>query len=293
MTSDEIRDRIRIRIGVRNSLLHMQQSFARRVKDGREGKRSQGLLTLIPLLVAMIATAAGKPGLAPLRWEPLPSIPDREGFAGAFSGVSHGALIVAGGANIPTNKWADDFVKVWHDSVFVLERPDGSWRQAGKLPGPLGYGVSITAGDGLICIGGSDVRQHHADAFRLEWTAGKLITSQLPPLPRPCANFCGALVGNTIYVAGGIETPSATTALKTFLALDLSAKTPRWVELPPWSGPERMLSVAGAMNDSFLLFSGTRLKAGADGKPGSACPTCLAPLSPQHRPHQSWPEGFS
>src|SRR5437899_785783 len=46
-----------------------------------------------------------------LRWGKLPPLPDPEGFAAPFAGVSGGALIVAGGANIPGDRWADSFVK--------------------------------------------------------------------------------------------------------------------------------------------------------------------------------------
>jgi N-acetylneuraminic acid mutarotase len=176
-------------------------------------------------------------------------------------------LIVAGGANVPTNRWADNFRKVWSGSVFVLEKPTGSWRPGGELPRPLGYGVSITTRDGLICIGGSDARQHYADVFRLEWRAGKIITTAMPGLPKRCANFCGALIEDAIYVAGGIETPDGATALRSFWKLDLQAKNPQWVELDPWPGPERMLAVAGAYRGSFYLFSGTRLHPATDQKP--------------------------
>src|SRR5207249_11626297 len=117
-----------------------------------------------------------------------------------------------------------------------------------------------------VCIGGSDATRHYADVFRLEWRGDKLHSTPLPGLPKPCANSCGALVGDAIYVAGGIETPTATTAMKTFWKLDLAGKNSRWVELEPWPGPERMLAVAGAHGDSFYLFSGTKLHAGADGK---------------------------
>jgi N-acetylneuraminic acid mutarotase len=202
-----------------------------------------------------------------LGWEKLPPIPDAEGFAAPFAGVSGGALIVAGGANITGEKWGETFTKKWYDSVFVLEQADGTWRSGSRLPWPLGYGVSVTVDEGVICIGGSDSTQHHAEVFRLEWRGGNLKTTTLPSLPRPCANACGALLGRTIYVAGGIDTPTATTALKTFWALDLDAAEPLWRELEPWPGPERMLAVAGAQAGSFFLFSGTKLTAGADGKP--------------------------
>lgn len=201
-----------------------------------------------------------------LVWEKLPAIPDAEGFAGAFAGVSNGALIVAGGANIAGDKWAEPLRKRWHDSVFVLEKPDGKWRGGFVLPRALGYGVSVTTERGVVCIGGSDSQRHHAECFLLEWRDGRAVTTALPALPGPCANMCGALVGGAIYVAGGIEKPDATTALKTFWKLDLASAAPRWETLEPWPGPERMLAVAGAAGDSFCIFSGAKLRADAGGK---------------------------
>lgn len=215
---------------------------------------------LLALAIVMSASAE-----LPI-WEQLPPIPDPEGFASPFAGVSGGALLVAGGANIPGEKWKEPFVKVWHDRVFLLEEA-GPWREAGKLPRPLGYGVSITADDSVLCLGGSDAQQHFADCFRLHWRSGALSTSQLPPLPRPCANACGALAGRTVYLAGGLETPEDVSALHTFWALDLDSPQSGWKELDPWPGPERMLAVAGAHEGSFYLFSGAKLSAGAKGKP--------------------------
>jgi N-acetylneuraminic acid mutarotase len=197
----------------------------------------------------------------------LPRIPDPEGFAGAFAGVSGGALIVAGGANISGDKWAESLTKKWYDSIFVLEALDGKWKTGFKLPRPLGYGVCVTADDSVLCFGGSDAARHYAESFRLQWKQGKLRKMPFPALPHPCANACGALVGRTIYLAGGIETPTATAAMHTFWALDLDAPEPIWQELEPWPGPARMLSVAGAHDGSFYLFSGAALTADADGKP--------------------------
>ncbi len=224
-----------------------------------------------PVIAISFMTTVSSMAQAPMppqmTWERLPSIPDRDGFAAPFAGVSGGALIVAGGANIPGDKWADPFVKKWYDSIFVLENPQAEWRVGGKLPRPLGYGVSITTDDGLICLGGSDATRHYADAFVLRMKNGALARKALPGLPMPCANACGALVGHTIYIAGGIETPPATMALHTFWALDLDAQEPIWRELDPWPGPERMLAVGGALDGAFYLFSGAKLSAGDDGKP--------------------------
>ncbi len=202
-----------------------------------------------------------------LHWEQFPPIPDAEGFAAPFAGVSGGALIVAGGANITGDKWAEPLKKTWYDSVFVLEKADRKWKAGLKLPRAIGYGVSVTSGDEVVCVGGSDSERHYAEVFGLRWQGGELKMRNLPSLPRPCANACGALLGRTIYVAGGIETPTATTALKTFWALNLDDVASGWREVEPWPGPERMLAVAGVQGGSFFLFSGAKLTAGADGKP--------------------------
>jgi N-acetylneuraminate epimerase len=199
-------------------------------------------------------------------WERLTSLPDKEGFAGAFAGVSNGALIVAGGANFPDKKPWEGGKKQWYDTVFVLEKPRGEWKVAGKLPRPLGYGVSVTHGTGVVCVGGSDAERHFADAFRLEWRAGKLVTTKLPPLPTALANASGALVGDTLFIAGGLEKPDSTDSVKIGWKLDLSAAEPKWAELPPCPGGGRMLAVAAGFDGAFWLAGGVDLVAGPSGK---------------------------
>ena len=188
-----------------------------------------------------------------LAWSKLPSLPDVHGFAGPFVGTHNGALLVAGGANFPDKKPWEGGTKVWYDRVFVLERPDDAWKAAGKLPRPLGYGVSLNTKIGVVCIGGSDPNRHYADVFVMRWENGELTMSSLPSLPKPCANFCGEMLGNTIHVAGGIETPTSTNALKTFWSLDLDSNEPRWQELEAWPGPARMLAVLRCKTIRFFL----------------------------------------
>ncbi|HNQ88919.1 MAG TPA: sodium/solute symporter [Verrucomicrobiota bacterium] len=222
----------------------------------------------LTLLAALLTHAAV--GAAPtdsIRWTELPPLPDPLGFAGPFVGNHNGALLVAGGANFPGQLPWEGGSKVWSDAVFVLETAHGAWKAAGTLPRPLGYGVSLSVNDGVVCLGGSDAHRHYAEVFLLRWQAGAITTSPLPPLPKPCANLSGGLLGTTIVVAGGIETPGATTALRSFWALDLAETPPQWRELEPWPGPGRMLAVAAVQDQSFFLVSGAALSADAQGKP--------------------------
>ncbi len=199
-------------------------------------------------------------------WERLPSLPDVHGVAGAFAGVSGDALLVAGGANFPDKKPWDGGTKVWHDTVYVLDGVDGTWRTAGKLPRPLGYGVSVTHRGSVICVGGSDKDQHYSDCFRMAWNGTKLDFTPLPSLPRPVANACGAVVGDTLYLAGGLEKPDASATLKSLYTLDLAAKRPHWVEGESWPGAPRMLAVAASFDGAFWLIGGVDLEPDDDGK---------------------------
>jgi solute:Na+ symporter, SSS family len=206
-------------------------------------------------------------GAPVLFWERQPPLPDAVGFAGSLAGVHRGALIVAGGANFPNKPPSEGGEKVWYDSAFVLPRNARNWSTDFKLPRPGGYGVSLSTDRGVACLGGSDAQRHFAVCFLMKWDGGSLQFAPLPDLPRPCANSCGALVGDVVYIAGGIERPDATTALHTFWSLDLSNQDRGWQELEPWPGPGRMLAAAGAQGDAFYLFGGAALSAGSDGKP--------------------------
>lgn len=195
-------------------------------------------------------------------WGELPAIPDNFGFAGSFSGVSNNALIVVGGANFPDGgaPWTGS-KKVWSDKIFVLDKPNGKWRVAGKLPKPLGYGVSITWHNQLICIGGSNEKGHSDQVFSISYDGKNTIINQLPALPHPIANATGAVLGSTVYLAGGMFTPDADKTANVFWSFDLSSKGNKntWHQLETWPGPARMLAVAGIVDQSFYLFSGTDL----------------------------------
>jgi N-acetylneuraminate epimerase len=228
-------------------------------------KRTQAVV--LDCLLAAQVSGAAELWEKPLRWEKLPPVPNQAGLGWPYAGVSEGALLVAGGANFPEAPvWAGG-KKRWYDTVYALPEPHGAWKEVGKLIRPMGYGVSVTAPGGVVCAGGSDLTRHYADVFMLRLGASGLETRTLPPLPRPLANGCGAVMGSVLYLAGGIEDPASTNTLRNFWALDLAAAAPAWRELEPWPGPGRMLSVAAAQGGTFYLISGTSLSGDAQGKP--------------------------
>lgn len=201
-----------------------------------------------------------------VRWSALPTLPDAHGFGGMYAGHSGGVLIAAGGANFPDRPLAEGGKKIWHDTIYVLDRPDGVWREAGHLPGPCAYGVSANWRDAVACVGGDGPDGNIADAWLLRWDGNIMVREFLPPLPLPVSHACGSVVNDTFYVIGGQVKPSV--ALARIFALDLArpAAQREWTEIPwPAGAPERSLAVAGTYQGELFFFSGVTLSAGKDG----------------------------
>jgi N-acetylneuraminic acid mutarotase len=227
------------------------------------------VVCIVAFCLAVVAYAQQLPDTASsptLRWNELPGVPDREGFAGSYAGVSGGTLIVAGGANFPDKRPWEGGTKVWYDHLFVLEPSSTAWRAAGRLPHAGGYGVSVNAPEGFVLIGGGDATRNFNEVWLARMERETVTFTAWPHLPKPLAMAAGALVGRTLYVAGGLDQPDANAAQNAFFALDLDQLASGWRELPTWPGPERFLATASAYDGAFFLFSGARLVPSESGK---------------------------
>lgn len=229
----------------------------------------------VALLLAGCMSVSEHRSRSVFKWRELARLPDPIGFAGACVGVSGNALLFAGGANFPDNLGLNGRTKkTWHDRVFALDKVGGTWRRVGRLPRPLGYSVALSTPGGLACIGGSDADRHYSDAFLIQYSRGSVTIVSLPSLPKPIANATGAIVGGTIYVAGGLEEPASTVAEHSFYSLNLQAREPRWQREPSWPGPERMLAIGGGLDGRFVLAGGVHL--GAEKATGKTSRSYLA-----------------
>ncbi|MDP6914803.1 MAG: kelch repeat-containing protein, partial [Verrucomicrobiota bacterium] len=209
-----------------------------------------------------------------LEWKSLPDLPGGFGVAGPFAGTHNDTLIIAGGANFPDGvPWrptADGgtSAKVYYDTIHVVTKDGADYSIAeakAKLPQVLGYGVSISTTDGVLCIGGEwrkdGVTHRSAKVFAVSLADGQVVVDEnYPPLPDATTAAAGALVGKTIYIAGGDSGEGAT---QNFWSLDLAKRDTddfKWVELPPWDGPARTHLLASAQNDGgtdcLYIFSG-------------------------------------
>ena len=155
-----------------------------------------------------------------ITWGELPELPNTAGLGGAFTGVSSGALIVAGGANFPDANEGETGSKVWHDEIYVFtDEEQVSWLTGFKLNQPLAYGASVSSGESLIMIGGSNAQGNKDNVTQLTWNSEKQTIKQesLPPLPQPLSLTDASIIGETLYVAGGQTADDTTDRAKVFL----------------------------------------------------------------------------
>src|SRR5690625_4948339 len=155
--------------------------------------------------------------------------------------------------------WSSDVCS--SDLIFVLDNGADEWRVCDEtLPVPLGYGVSVSYNNQIILIGGSNSNQHYDKVFGIEFKNGKIIFDEsYPSLPIPLAMMSGAIVNNTVYLAGGLESEDGMPVSRFFsLALDRPVDEREWVELYSWPGEPRQLSVYASKTEKFYLFKGTK-----------------------------------
>ncbi|HBG28243.1 MAG: hypothetical protein A2Y10_12830 [Planctomycetes bacterium GWF2_41_51] len=194
-----------------------------------------------------------------LKWQQMPSLPavsgqtEPLGLAGAFIGVHNDVLIIAGGANFA--RPYEQTQKTWHDDILVLEKNGQEWLNVGKLGRPIAYGVSVSTKYGLLCLGGNDANQTFDNVFLLKWNSQnhKIEKIDLPSLPLPVSNMAAAEIGDVVYVAGGQQDISLSSAMKNFWSLDLSkiadSKNFSWKQLPVWPGEKRAFNITVAQHN--------------------------------------------
>ena len=201
-----------------------------------------------------------------LKWEELPSVPVKKGNAGMYAGVSNGALLSMGGADLENGlPWYQTESKSY-DHVFILPEGSKTWQPvADKLPRPMAFGISISYNDQIVLVGGRDGQNYYRDVYTVRQNKGKLQVDTLPSLPFPLAGMAGALVGDQLVIAGGTTGPG-NLPTKSFLALNLNGKGKQmaWTVLEPWPGPARLQAVGAAIHNDFFLFSGVELSKDAD-----------------------------
>lgn len=183
------------------------------------------------------------------------NLPNTEGLAGMFAGISNGSVFCMGGANFPDLKPWQGGTKKWYDNIYFLQNGDSWKRLSQKMPMSLGYGISVSYQDVIIVVGGNNENGHSEKVTAYQWNGKDLNIQYYPSLPTPLANMSGGLVGSIIVVVGGNESP-VSIATSNCYGLDLDNIHEGWFELPEIPGRERLLSVTAVYQKELYVFSG-------------------------------------
>lgn len=204
-------------------------------------------MTALPLIL-MAAIFTGQASL----WTHLP-----QAIAGQAAGISHGALLVAGGSSFDKPPW-DGGTKHWSRDIYVYPASEKQPHRF-QLDAPLAYGCGVSWHDMLIVTGGSDGKQNFARVRTLEWINHNVVQHDLPPLPHTVANCGAALLENVLYVFGGQENPASQHASAALYSLNLSHPAAGWRTREPLPAQGRILPVFSSVEDALYLFSGAAL----------------------------------
>lgn len=214
------------------------------------------------IVVLVVLMLAGPVRGTALRWEFLPPLPDREGFAGVFAGVVEEEgdefLVVAGGANFPGSRPWEGGQKIYYDKVFLLPLGnEGGWRESStRLPVELAYGMSVGLEDGrCLFMGGKNEALHSDHVWMVSMSGGEVEFREETTLPYPIAEGVAGFVGERVVVGAG--TDGEKTVREMFVWDTSESDRPNWKSLGwPGAARGRMYAVGGVKGDRFYLFGG-------------------------------------
>ncbi len=216
-------------------------------------------------LILILCLFAWAPVWGALIWDRLPDLPDREGFAGVYSGiVKEGGeefLVVAGGANFPEGRPWEDGKKVYYDKDYVLPlKKGGEWRVSEvKLPSKIGYGMSVSLESGASWfMGGKNDEGCVADVLEVTMSGGELSFEKKASLPEVIAEGVSGVVGEDILVGAGTNGEVTGRMMYRF-------SEGEWNELSwPEEARGRMYAIGGGKDGKFYLFGGRDLAEGEE-----------------------------
>ncbi len=172
----------------------------------------------------------------------LPSLADSSanpGVAGAFSGISGGHIILAGGSNFSKGyPWEGGKKQFCNDVYLLTPVAEGNY-SCKRLPDihfpaadrGLAHGVSATVGNHIYCFGGTNEQGFNQIIYRLTYTDGSVRIDSVGVLPDDFTPVAASVSGNDIYLHGVDATSN--------LLYVYSPSSGRWKSLAACPAPRR------------------------------------------------------
>ncbi len=173
---------------------------------------------------------------------------------GAFSGVLGEWVVTGGGIDAATGR-PDTQVRA------LKSRASTSWENVDGFAAPAWAASAQLNAQRLVVVGGITASGYSAAVTELRVEGGALVAKALPALPHPVAGAGAAIIGQKLFVVGGLSEPKAAMLPNELWCLDLSVPGATWQALEPLPGPGRLLAAVTAQYDVLHIFGG-RIAAG-------------------------------
>lgn len=223
---------------------------------------------VLPILFFMIVASCNtKETESTVTWKTagaLPTLTTKEalGVAGPVSGFTGNRLLIAGGANFPEQLPWKGGTKRYYDDVYLFDPVKQDFftdTLSLKLPHPVAYAGSVTAGDQVFYAGGENEGGISNRVYGLRWTGTDLIAESFPDLPLGVTNASLQFYGNALYIAGG-ETANGTS--DKIWRLSLEQPLSGWKQLSPMPHPasHAVQLIVRRQGQDYLYMIGGRSK---------------------------------
>lgn len=167
--------------------------------------------------------------------------------AGAAVGLVGDQIVVAGGTY-----WKDG-IKYWTDQVDAFDPTRRTWQHWPSLPAPRGDTSGLVHDGRFWLIGGGT--QEPAVASVVAWTDGRWTESTEMRLPAPRRSAMAAVIGDEIFVLGGLAGKG--TEFDTATGTLWSARPgSSWRNHAPLPAPVRFGAAVAALGSRLLLAGG-------------------------------------
>lgn len=155
------------------------------------------------------------------------------GLAGPIAGTFKNFVFVGGGANFANGLPWRGGEKVFHDEIYLMEKSAAGemvWKQSQvKLPFAMAYSACVSAEQGIIAVGGETENGLLAEVSLFSVRNGNVSRKSLPLLPQATTSASATLIGDTVFVAGGLTKDGATSA---FYSFNMKEPEKGWLVLP-------------------------------------------------------------
>lgn len=197
----------------------------------------------------------------------LTPLPDPVGFAGMFAAVLEGRLIVGGGSQFPDKPLWLQGQKAYTDRVFVLERPQGSWRVlAGRLPRPMAHFAAAATSEAVYLAGGiGDGGRLFSEAYEVRIVGDDVTIGARAPLPRPLVYGAAVVANGRFYVAGGQHDATQKAATVEVWSLDVTQPSAAWRREPDLPGTGTFVGAMASVGSDVYFIGGVGYDAAGTG----------------------------